>query len=161
MILVPYTTEECKPVVRTTFEVSAIPYKIRTMHPGPKVRQFRKAANISLDDLAAETGWDKGNLSKFENGKLGYSHPSLEKLAAKLGRELWEFFTDMTAEDVVLAKVIARSSEKTKIAAQNVLLQDREEALVRHVSISETGGSEPRIVRREVKGRKPRARRKM
>lgn len=70
-------------------------------HPGPRVRDLRKAHEMTLDALcrAANRGiapgdekWEKGNLSKFETCQLWPKPENLTRLAEGLGVPVWSLF---------------------------------------------------------------------
>lgn len=52
---------------------------------GRFIRQLREEAGFKLNELALSLGWDKGRLSKYENGRLAVSLPVLEEIAVGLG----------------------------------------------------------------------------
>ena len=53
-------------------------------HPGPNIRLLRNQLGLSLRAVAEATGIERGNLSRIESGKAGYSHDSLERIAKVL-----------------------------------------------------------------------------
>jgi transcriptional regulator with XRE-family HTH domain len=52
---------------------------------GKKVRDLRKAREMSLDDLARASDTDKGYLSRIENGQTEPSGRCLRRIAQALG----------------------------------------------------------------------------
>jgi len=55
---------------------------------GEKVRELRKAKNLTLRDVAAKVDINFTYLSKIENGKLDFSDFPSEKLIRKLAKAL-------------------------------------------------------------------------
>lgn len=55
---------------------------------GERVRELRKAKELTLRDVAAKVGINFTYLSKIENGKLDFSDYPSEKLIRKLGKAL-------------------------------------------------------------------------
>jgi transcriptional regulator with XRE-family HTH domain len=51
---------------------------------GEAIRSLRLQAGLSLNDLAGRLGWDKGRLSKIENGHLALTLSVIEKIAEAL-----------------------------------------------------------------------------
>lgn len=47
-----------------------------------KLRRVRKAAGLSLDDLARQTGSGKATLSRIENWRMDASGPLIRRLCA-------------------------------------------------------------------------------
>jgi transcriptional regulator with XRE-family HTH domain len=58
------------------------------MNFGERVRELRKAKNLTLRDVAAKVGINFTYLSKIENGKLDFSDYPSEKLIRKLAKAL-------------------------------------------------------------------------
>jgi HTH-type transcriptional regulator, competence development regulator len=58
------------------------------MNFGERVRELRRAKNLTLRDLASKVDIDFTYLSKIENGKLDFSDYPSEKLIRKLGNAL-------------------------------------------------------------------------
>lgn len=55
---------------------------------GERVRELRRAKNLTLRDVASKVDIDFTYLSKIENGKLDFSDYPSEKLIRKLGNVL-------------------------------------------------------------------------
>lgn len=51
---------------------------------GPAIRKLREAAGLSLSEMARQLGWDKGRLSKYENGHLALAASVIEEIARAL-----------------------------------------------------------------------------
>lgn len=68
---------------------------------GNKIRQLRKANNMTLNELALRVESDVGNLSRLERGKQGYSDQTLRKIAAALNVEVFELFSSDEDVDTV------------------------------------------------------------
>lgn len=59
---------------------------------GARIREIRKAQDLSLRKLGLMIGMDHATLSKIENGILNPSLNTLSKIAEGLGVELFELF---------------------------------------------------------------------
>ena len=59
---------------------------------GPKIKTIRRSKELTIDDLAKETGLSKSFLCNIENGNTSPSLASLEKIAATLRMPLTFFF---------------------------------------------------------------------
>ncbi|WP_372340335.1 MULTISPECIES: XRE family transcriptional regulator [Pantoea] len=73
------------------------------MNVGEKIRQIRKAKNMTLNELALLAESDVGNLSRLERGKQGYSHAQIIKIAAALHVPASELFSTDDVNDTVLS----------------------------------------------------------
>jgi transcriptional regulator with XRE-family HTH domain len=51
---------------------------------GNRIREYRKRAGLTMNDLAPRIGMTQGNLSKLERGEIGYTQYTLESLAREL-----------------------------------------------------------------------------
>jgi len=60
---------------------------------GAEIRKRRKAAGMTLEELAHAIGSNDGNLSKLERGIIGYTDDGLGRIAAALGCRVADFFT--------------------------------------------------------------------
>ncbi|MFU9135706.1 XRE family transcriptional regulator [Erwinia tasmaniensis] len=63
------------------------------MKPGERIRQLRKANNMTLHELALRVESDVGNLSRLERGRQGYSDALLQKIADALTVPVSELFS--------------------------------------------------------------------
>lgn len=55
-------------------------------HPGQACRQARRAANLSLVDLAEKTGYGRGQIQRFEQNERGHiNFPLLQRICIALG----------------------------------------------------------------------------
>ncbi len=59
---------------------------------GQRIRQVRRAAGLSQDDLAYGIPLDRAHIGMIENGKRAATIPTLVKLAAALDCEVGELF---------------------------------------------------------------------
>jgi SOS-response transcriptional repressor LexA len=59
---------------------------------GAALRLYRKAAAHTLQEISAVTGINHGNISKIENGKLGFSTTTLSKIASAIGVPISEVY---------------------------------------------------------------------
>ncbi len=62
---------------------------------GVNIRKLRKSQKMTLQQLAALTDYDAGNLSRIERGELGVSETMLHKIAAALGTTPAHFFAEI------------------------------------------------------------------
>lgn len=59
---------------------------------GARIRAIRKAKSWSLNRLASEAGLDQPNLSKLENGHVGFSADSIRRIARALDVPVSDLF---------------------------------------------------------------------
>lgn len=69
---------------------------------GKNIKRIRKARKLTLTQVALESGYDAGNLSKLERGLVGWSDKSLSSVAKALNVEVRDFFISED-EQAVLA----------------------------------------------------------
>jgi transcriptional regulator with XRE-family HTH domain len=50
-----------------------------------RIREYRKRAGLTLEELASRIGMTDGNLSKLERGQISYTQYHLETLAREFG----------------------------------------------------------------------------
>lgn len=55
------------------------------MHIGAAIRQVRETFKLKIEMVAADAGFDAGNLSRIENGHQNPSVPRLEAIARAMG----------------------------------------------------------------------------
>ena len=55
--------------------------------PAHFIREWRKAQDLTLEQLAERVGMTHGTLSRIERGKTAYTQPVLEALAEALGTD--------------------------------------------------------------------------
>lgn len=58
---------------------------------GAKVRQARKAANLSQKELAALCRFDHSTISETENGHYSLKVTNLKRIAEALGKDIKDF----------------------------------------------------------------------
>ena len=108
------------------------------MNVGDKIRQIRKAKNMTLTELALLAESDVGNLSRLERGKQGYSDALIKKVAAALQVQPSDLFSSDDISDTVHSYSI------------NSLIESRREDVYRvdvlEVSASAGNGSPSRDV---------------
>ncbi|MEN3257513.1 helix-turn-helix transcriptional regulator [Sodalis endosymbiont of Spalangia cameroni] len=63
------------------------------MKIGQKIRQLRKARNMTIQELADEIGSDVGNISRLERGIQGYTQSTVTKIAEALSVPVAELFS--------------------------------------------------------------------
>jgi XRE family transcriptional regulator, regulator of sulfur utilization len=73
------------------------PLESRIVEIGPKLKDARKKATLSLRVLAARTGFSASFLSQVELGQVSPSLASLEKIAAALGVQLAGLFSNASS----------------------------------------------------------------
>lgn len=64
---------------------------------GSKIREARKAANMTQKELGALCGIDEANIRKYESGRQKPKIETLQKIGRALGVS-WTYFTDMFRE---------------------------------------------------------------
>lgn len=71
------------------------------MNVGERIRLFRKAKKMTLNELALRADSDVGNLSRLERGIQGYSDTQIKKIANALDVPLSELFSSQEVIDTV------------------------------------------------------------
>lgn len=61
---------------------------------GSNIRRIRKAARMTLEQVAHEVPTDTGNLSRLERGEQGYSDSGLRRIAKALNTSVAAFFEE-------------------------------------------------------------------
>ena len=84
---------------------------------GEKIRELRKAKNLSQRDLAAKVKVNFTYISKIENEKLDFGDYPSEELILQAGQGSWEADAD---ELLILAKKIPESVKKRVIQRPDV-----------------------------------------
>lgn len=74
------------------------------MDIGAKIRKLRKAAGLTLEELASRSELTKGFLSQLERNRTSPSISTLEDILEALGTNLAEFFTEEPEEQTVFGK---------------------------------------------------------
>lgn len=64
------------------------------METGKRIRQLRKAKNMTILELATSVGSDVGNISRLERGVQGFTEQLLVKISAALGVKVADLFTE-------------------------------------------------------------------
>lgn len=64
--------------------------KVTAVHLGAVVKRLRRERNIRQGDLAEAIGFEKSNVSRFENGRQQLGPEQLQMVAQKLGLSLTE-----------------------------------------------------------------------
>jgi phage repressor protein C with HTH and peptisase S24 domain len=65
---------------------------------GANIRRLRRAKNLTLEQVAAASNTDTGNLSRLERGKQGYTDEGLKAIAEVLGVPVSAFFQNPSSE---------------------------------------------------------------
>jgi transcriptional regulator with XRE-family HTH domain len=52
---------------------------------GQILRQLRREAGLTIEQVASKLGWDKSRLSRYETNQIGLSNCVLEKIAGAIG----------------------------------------------------------------------------
>lgn len=79
---------------------------------GEQLRRHRRAAGLTLTDLASRVGFDKGYLSRIENGKKVPPIATLSRLAGALGIEAASLLTPSHTGDTWRGVSVVRHNEK-------------------------------------------------
>lgn len=74
------------------------------------IRAWRKFREKSIDQLAAESGMDKGNLSKLERGLHPYKQDTLDAVAKALGTTAEILITRGPEDPARLYEFISRAN---------------------------------------------------
>ena len=76
---------------------------------GARIKELRKARNITQEKLVERIGSDINNLSRIENGKKFLSAEKLVKIAAALNVEIKDLFDfgHMLADDELKKEIIS------------------------------------------------------
>lgn len=82
---------------------------------GLRIREYREAKGITLDQLATETKLTKGQLSRIENGKVSSPVSTLTRIAAALGVGPGAFFADTGAQT---RAVLVKKGERKVVAGR-------------------------------------------
>lgn len=61
---------------------------------GAAIRRIRQSQQMTMEKLATTSGVDEGNLSKIERGSLGWSLPTLARIAQALRVPVAELFSE-------------------------------------------------------------------
>ncbi len=80
---------------------------------GARVRQLRAGRTVTLEQLAAEVGVTKGQLSRIENGKVSVPVSTLTRIAAALGVSPGAFF--QSAEAKPRAKFVSKKQRRVTV----------------------------------------------
>lgn len=98
---------------------------------GDALRRIREGKGLKLDYMEDRAGMDKGNLSKLERGqgKGGYSHESLGRLADALGTPVSQIYAlaeeiengTVTPDTVRLVTTMESLPEKPRAAIREVI----------------------------------------
>jgi transcriptional regulator with XRE-family HTH domain len=70
-----------------------------------RIKELAKKNNLTISSLALRSGVTQATLSNTINGKSKPSFEVLEKIAAELGVELWELFTESTKKEELTALI--------------------------------------------------------
>lgn len=86
---------------------------------GARLREMRRKAKLTLDDLAAATGFTKGYLSKVETGRSTPPIATLARIAQALNTEVAAFLQDVSAPSSAKSEQygvsIVRSDERSRV----------------------------------------------
>ncbi|MCC6146871.1 MAG: helix-turn-helix transcriptional regulator [Anaerolineaceae bacterium] len=89
--------------------------KLNTMHSnvGTRVKEFRKQAGMTLNNLAERTGLTASFISQVERGRASLSLNSLQALASALEIPVFQFIaTEPSTEDKTLSTPMSSNSDK-------------------------------------------------
>lgn len=92
---------------------------------GARVREVRKARQLSQDALAEKVGVDPKQISRIEGGKSSPSMDTLESIARELRVEVRELFdyNHLTSNDTSdeIARLIATMGQDKRLLALRIL----------------------------------------
>lgn len=90
---------------------------------GLKIKEIRKAKNITQEKLAEEIGMDVGYISKLEVGLSAPSIETFEKLACVLDVDIADFFEFTNLRNLDLKSEINKIFDKLSKESQIALYQ--------------------------------------
>lgn len=82
---------------------------------GLRIREYREAKGITLEQLASETKLTKGQLSRIENGKVSSPVSTLTRIAVALGVGPGAFFADAGTQT---RAVLVKKGERKVVAGR-------------------------------------------
>jgi len=82
---------------------------------GLRIREYREAKGVTLEQLASETRLTKGQLSRIENGKVSSPVSTLTRIAAALGVGPGAFFADAGTQT---RAVLVKKGERKVVAGR-------------------------------------------
>jgi len=65
---------------------------------GQRIKYYRKLAGLTQEQLAQKTGLSQNYISMLEQNKVGFSKPTLEKIAQALNISVGDLFKEGTKE---------------------------------------------------------------
>ncbi|GAB6069214.1 helix-turn-helix domain-containing protein [Thiomicrorhabdus hydrogeniphila] len=83
------------------------------LHIGKIINNARKNQNLTIADIAQQSGISRGMLSKIENGQVSPSLDSLQKISRALGVPISAFFKEFDNEESQAQLV--RANEKLEV----------------------------------------------
>lgn len=91
---------------------------------GERIRQFRRARQLTLRELADRAGISAGFLSEVERGHVNASISTLRRVSDELGVTLPDLFTDDEVADVRILRKVARPViEVSELSSKYLLSQ--------------------------------------
>lgn len=90
------------------------------VHVGERVRNLRKALNMSVRTLASEAGFSPSFISQVENGLVSPSIASLEHIASILGITLAGFFSGQQPDSAVVTRANNRQEIKSSWSRSHI-----------------------------------------
>ena len=87
---------------------------------GKRIREFRKANNLTQEQLAEKVGIGTNNISYFETGRFTPTLETMEKIAKALNKELYEFyiFKPQKTYEEIKSELIEKISSSESLARQ-------------------------------------------
>jgi transcriptional regulator with XRE-family HTH domain len=113
------------------------------MEIGQRIRLLRQQQKLTLEQVAARTGLDTGNLSRLERSLQGWTQDSLVKIAEALGVQVSSLFVGddlaKVGEVTELGRLVGVSREYKKAKLDgcfvlNPLADDREGIVIKHAT---------------------------
>ena len=85
---------------------------------GRRIRELRKAKNLTQEDLAEKVGIGTPNISYFETGKFSPAVETLQKIAEALEVEIYELymFTPLRSTDEIRKELVEAINSNENLA---------------------------------------------
>ena len=99
------------PSVLTIARAGQEKIQVESLNLGERVRNLRKAQNLTLEQAAQAAGLARSTLSKIENEQMSPTFEAVRKLASGLGISVPQLFTPPRSEKVMARRAITRSGE--------------------------------------------------
>lgn len=113
------------------------------MEIGPRIRAQRKAAHLTLKQLAEKVGCSDAYLSQVENGRVSPSISSLKKIADALQSKITDFFVEAENDEPVVLSPTQRvtlSLERWNARIQSLVRNPKNKRMQPFLTTIQPGG---------------------